>query len=316
VAIHDKRPNSREKTTFPFSPKKCSLRLLKMKFKDLKYIRRLKGKFRLVIMNDETFEEKASFNLRPLKVFVATGIIIILLITITTFIIAFTGLREYIPGYADLKTQRHVYNMVLKTDSLQKEIDNRNAYIENIRNVINGTLPNEDTAKQKSGASKYDTIHHLTRSEEDAELRKQIESQDAYSLTEGSASIRNSIKSFLFFAPLKGTVTNRFDPVTKHYAIDIVSNPNEAIKSTLDGTVVFANFTSETGYVIGIQHSNNLFSLYKHNSALLKKAGDFVKAGDVVAIIGNSGELSQGPHLHFELWFNGTPIDPMQFVAF
>lgn len=316
MAIHDKRPNSREKTTFPFSSKKCSLRLLKMKFKDLKYIRRLKGKFRLVIMNDETFEEKASFNLRPLKVFVATGIIIILLITITTFIIAFTGLREYIPGYADLKTQRHVYNMVLKTDSLQKEIDNRNAYIENIRNVINGTLPNEDTAKQKSGSSKYDTIHHLSRSEEDAELRKQIESQDAYSLTEGSASIRNSIKSFLFFAPLKGTVTNRFDPVTKHYAIDIVSNPNEAIKATLDGTVVFANFTSETGYVIGIQHSNNLFSLYKHNSALLKKAGDFVKAGDVVAIIGNSGELSQGPHLHFELWFNGTPIDPLQFVAF
>ena len=287
-----------------------------MKFKDLKYIRRLKGKFRLVIMNDETFEEKASFNLRPRKVFVATGIIIILLITITTFIIAFTGLREYIPGYADLKTQRRVYNMVLKTDSLQKEIDSRNAYIENIRNVINGTLPMSDTSKVKGSASKYDTIHHLTRSEQDEELRKQIESQDAYSLTEGSASIRNSIKSFLFFPPLKGTVTNRFDPVTKHYAIDIVSNANEAIKSTLDGTVVFANFTSETGYVIGIQHSNNLFSLYKHNSALLKKAGDFVKAGDVVAIIGNSGELSQGPHLHFELWFNGTPIDPMQFVAF
>lgn len=267
-------------------------------------------------MNDETFEEKASFNLRPLKVFVATGIIIILLITITTFIIAFTGLREYIPGYADLKTQRHVYNMVLKTDSLQAEIDNRNAYIENIRNVINGTIPNGDTARQKEGASKYDTIHHLNRSQSDEELRKQIETQDAFTLTEGSTSIRNSIKSFLFFPPLKGTITNRFDPVTKHYAIDIVSNPNEAIKATLDGTVVFANFTSETGYVLGIQHSNNLFSLYKHNSALLKKAGDFVKAGDVVAIIGNSGELSQGPHLHFELWFNGTPIDPMQFVAF
>ncbi len=287
-----------------------------MKFRDLKYIRKLRGKFRLVIMNDETFEEKASFNLRPLKVFVATGIVIILLITITTFIIAFTGLREYIPGYADLKTQRHVYNMVLKTDSLQTEIDNRNAYIENIRNVINGTLPNDDTTKQKEGATNYDTIHHLTRSKSDEELRKQIETQDAYTLTEGSASIRNSIKSFLFFPPLKGNITNRFDPVTKHYAIDIVSNPNEAIKATLDGTVVFANFTSETGYVIGIQHSNNLFSLYKHNSALLKKAGDFVKAGDVVAIIGNSGELSQGPHLHFELWFNGTPIDPMQFVAF
>jgi murein DD-endopeptidase MepM/ murein hydrolase activator NlpD len=287
-----------------------------MKFKDIKYLRKLKGKFRLVIMNDETFEEKASFNLRPLKVFVTTGIIIILLITITTFIIAFTGLREYIPGYADLKTQRRVYNMVLKTDSLQKEIDNRNAYIENIRNVINGTLPKSDTVRASESASKYDTIHHLTRSKEDEALRAQMESQDQFSLSENATSIRNSIKSFLFFPPLKGNVTSRFDPVTKHYGIDIVSNPNEAIKSTLDGTVVFANFTSETGYVIGIQHSNNLFSIYKHNSALLKKAGDFVKAGDVVAIIGNSGELSQGPHLHFELWFNGTPIDPIQFVAF
>ncbi len=287
-----------------------------MKFKDVKYLRRLKGKFRLVIMNDETFEEKASFNLRPLKVFVGTGLFIILLVTITTFIIAFTGLREYIPGYADLKTKRHVYNMVLKTDSLQREIDSRNAYIENIKNVINGNLPSSDTTKQKADPIKYDTIHKLERSPEDEALRKQIETQDAYSLTEGSTSIRNSIKSFLFFPPLKGTITNRFDPITKHYGIDIVSNPNEAIKATLDGTVVISNFTSETGYVIGIQHSNNLFSLYKHNSALLKKVGDFVKAGDAIAIIGNSGELSQGPHLHFELWFNGTPIDPKQFVAF
>lgn len=301
-----------------FTDRKKTRSLLprKMKFKDIKYLRRLRGKFRLVIMNDETLEEKASFNLRPFKVFVATGIIIISLITITTFLIAFTGLREYIPGYADLKTKRHVYNMVLKTDSLEKEIESRNLYIENIKNVINGTLPNVDTSKQNENSKKYDTIHHLNRSKEDEELRKQIETQDQYSLTEGGTSIRNSIKSFLFFPPLKGTITNRFDAITKHYAIDIVSNPNEAIKATLDGTVIFANFTSETGYVIGIQHSNNLFSLYKHNSALLKKAGDFVKAGDVVAIIGNSGELSQGPHLHFELWFNGTPLDPIQFIAF
>jgi murein DD-endopeptidase MepM/ murein hydrolase activator NlpD len=282
-----------------------------------RYFKSLKGKFRMVIMNDETLEEKASFNLRPLNVFVATGLSIILLITITTFIIAFTGLREYIPGYADLKTQRRVYNLVLKTDSMEKAIKARDAYIENIRDVINGNVSKSDTTRKKGGdANKYDTIHHLPKSPQDAELRKTIESEDQFSLAEGSASIRNSIKSFLFFPPLKGTVTNRFDPITKHYGIDIVSDPNEAIKATLDGTVVIANFTSETGYVIGIQHSNNLFSFYKHNSALLKKAGDFVKAGEVIAIIGNSGELSQGPHLHFELWFNGTPLDPMQFVAF
>lgn len=115
---------------------------------------------------------------------------------------------------------------------------------------------------------------------------------------------------------MKGTLTNRFDPVNKHFGIDIVSNPNEPIKSTLDGTVVLANFTSETGWVIGIQHSNNLFSFYKHNSALLKKVGDFVKAGEVIAVIGNSGELSEGPHLHFELWFNGTSLDPKKYIAF
>lgn len=270
----------------------------------------------MVIMNDETLEEKASFNLRPLNVFVFTGIAIILLITITTFIIAFTGLREYIPGYADLKTQRRVYNLVLKTDSMEKAISARDAYIENIRNVINGNIQKTDTSRKGSQVNKYDTIHHLPKSDQDAELRKEIESQDQFSLAEGSASIRNSIKSFLFFPPLKGTVTSRFDPIEKHYGIDIVSDPNEAIKATLDGTVIMSNFTSETGYVIAIQHSNNLISFYKHNSALLKKTGDFVKAGEVIAIIGNSGELSQGPHLHFELWFNGTPLDPMQFVAF
>ena len=115
---------------------------------------------------------------------------------------------------------------------------------------------------------------------------------------------------------MKGTVTNPFDPRSKHYAVDVVAPANEAIKATLEGMVVFANFTTETGYVIGIQHGNNLFSIYKHNSSLLKKAGDFVKAGDVIAIIGNSGEQTTGPHLHFELWYNSSPIDPQQYVTF
>jgi murein DD-endopeptidase MepM/ murein hydrolase activator NlpD len=126
----------------------------------------------------------------------------------------------------------------------------------------------------------------------------------------------SGISGFLFFPPLKGTVTSRFDAPRKHFGIDIVSNANESIKATLDGTVLLSNFTSETGYVIALQHGNNLVSFYKHNSALLKKAGDFVKAGEVIAIIGSSGELSSGPHLHFELWYNGTPLDPLKYIAF
>ena len=279
-----------------------------------KLLKNLKNRFRLVIMNDETLEEKASFNLRPLNVFVTVGLSIILLITITTFLIAFTGLREYIPGYADLNTQWRVYNLLLKTDSLEQSLKSRDKFIGNLKNVINGNV--EDSSLMMSGEKekKYDTIHKLYKSPEDSALQEMIETQDQYSLSEGS--LRNTMNSFLFFPPVKGTITNRFDPVKKHFGIDVTANANEPIKTTLDGTVVIANFTSETGYIIGIQHSNNLFSLYKHASALLKKAGDFVKAGEVIAIIGNSGEFSEGPHLHFELWFNGSPMNPQQYISF
>jgi murein DD-endopeptidase MepM/ murein hydrolase activator NlpD len=282
--------------------------------KKKRFIKNLKNRYRLVIMNDETLEEKASFNLRPLNVFVATGLSIIFLITITTFLIAFTGLREYIPGYADLTTQWRVYNLLLKTDSMEQKLRTRDIFMGNLKNIINGKVGEMPAAVAGEKGNKYDTIHKLYKSPQDAELRKMIETQDQFSLAEGS--MQNSMNSFLFFPPVKGTVTNRFDPVKKHYGIDIVANVNEPIKATLDGTVVISNFTSETGYVIGIQHSNNLFSFYKHNSALLKKAGDFVKAGEVVAIIGNSGELSEGPHLHFELWFNGSAMNPQQIISF
>ncbi len=282
--------------------------------KKKRLFKKLKSKYRLVIMNDETLEEKASFNLRPLNVFVTTGLVIILLITITTFLIAFTGLREYIPGYADLQTQRRVFNLVQKSDSMEMQLRARDLYLNNIRNIVNGNIEEPPAIKDSGKTNKYDTIHKLYKSPEDAELRQLIETQDQYTLSDGS--MRNSISSFLFFPPVKGTVTNRFDPVKKHFGIDIVGDVNEPIKSTLDGTVIFSNFTSETGYVIGIQHSNNLFSIYKHNSALLKKAGDYVKAGEVVAIIGNSGEFTEGPHLHFELWFNGSAVNPQQFISF
>ncbi len=282
-----------------------------------KLFQRLKNKYRLVIMNEQTFEEKASFNLRPLNVFVTVGIVIILLITLTTFIIAFTPLREYIPGYADVKMQRKVYSLAMKADSMEKAVNARDLYIQNISNIVNGNMDGSADENKKTQGAKYDTIRSLKKSVQDSVLRKEIESQDQYALgVKTQTAFSNNMSGFLFFPPVKGTVTNRFDPVTKHFGIDIVANANEAVKATLDGTVLIANFTSETGYLIAIQHSNNLISFYKHNSSLLKKAGDFVKAGEVIAIIGNSGELSSGPHLHFELWYNGTALDPQKYISF
>lgn len=281
------------------------------------WFRKLKNRFRLVIMNDETFEEKASFSLRPLNVFVTAGISIILLITITTFIIAFTGLREYIPGYADVDSRRKMVKLVQKADSLERALNAHELYLTNLKMIINGQIPQDSVIERPGQLQRYDTIKTLPKSPEDSLLRKEVESRDPFSLdASGGSSLGSSIRAFLFFPPVTGTVTNRFDKVSKHFGIDIVANANEPIKATLDGTVILSNFTSETGWVIGIQHSNNLFSFYKHNSALLKKTGDFVKAGEVIAIIGNSGEQSSGPHLHFELWFNGSPLDPVKYVSF
>ncbi len=284
--------------------------------KKKRFFQRLKNKYRLVVMNEQTLEESASFSLRPLNVFVGAGILIIFLITLTTFIIAFTPLREYIPGYADVTMQRKLYSLAVKADSMERALNARDLYIQNINNVINGNFEPVPGENKKMQGAKYDTIHSLKKSFQDSLLRKEIESQDQYTLGVRDNSSFSNMSGFLFFPPVKGTVTNRFDPVSKHYGIDIVSNANEVIKSTLDGTVLIANFTSETGYVIAIQHSNNLLSFYKHNSSLLKKPGDYVKAGDVIAIIGNSGELSSGPHLHFELWYNGTALDPQKYISF
>ena len=284
--------------------------------KQKRIYRKLRNKYRLVIMNDQTLEERASFRLSPMNVFVATGIIAMVLIIGTIYLIAFTGLREYIPGYLDPAMKRKILTLNTKADSLERVLHSRELFLNNIKNIVEGNVEGKPPGENPDVIkAKYDTIRHLPKSREDSLLRVEMEQQDNYSLRVNDKK-NSGISSFFFFAPVKGTVTNPFDLRNKHYGADVVAPANEAIKATLDGMVVFANFTTETGYVIGIQHGNNLFSLYKHNSSLLKKAGDFVKAGDVIAIIGNSGEQTTGPHLHFELWYNSSPIDPQQYVTF
>ncbi|MBL0342247.1 MAG: M23 family metallopeptidase [Bacteroidetes bacterium] len=267
-------------------------------------------------MNDQTFEEKVSITLSPLNVFVFTGTIIISLITFTIYLIAFTPLREYIPGYADVNMQRKLLSLTSKTDSLMASVATKDRYLFNLRNVINGVAGNDSSVSTTPSLVRFDTIQFQPASAADSAIRQQIESQDQFSLTAGEGQPASSISSFYFFTPVKGTVTNFFNNKTKHFGIDIVASPNEVIKNTLDGTVILADWTSETGYVIAVQHSNNLFSVYKHNSAILKNSGDFVKAGEVIAIIGNSGELTTGPHLHFELWYNGIPVNPVDYMTF
>ncbi|HOS47016.1 MAG TPA: M23 family metallopeptidase [Bacteroidia bacterium] len=282
-----------------------------------KLARNLKSKFRLVVLNDQTLEEKFALRLTPMNVLVFGGTFALSLITITLYLIAFTPIREYIPGYADVNMRRSMVNMTLKTDTLLGKVSAQEHFIENMMKVINGQADSTKPTRKQVAEQLYDSIHHLEKSEADSQLRLQIEGGDRYALDGGTEKAFSSgIGSYSFFTPLKGSVTTKFNTAQKHYGIDIVSGPNEVIKSALDGTVVIANFTSETGYVIGVQHSNNLFTLYKHNSALLKNVGDYVKAGEVIAVIGNTGEYSSGPHLHLELWFNGSPVNPLDYISF
>jgi murein DD-endopeptidase MepM/ murein hydrolase activator NlpD len=289
--------------------------------KSNKWYRKLRNKYKLVILNDETYEEKLSFKLSRLNVFVASGTLAILLIIVTALIIAFTPLREYIPGYTDVKLYEQLYRLSELTDSLEAVTRQKSLYLENLKIVLSGKDTTIISPLKQDTSGKYNDISSYASSEDSA-FRYEFETQfsggdDAIRLSVRDRSgTKPDISSFSFFTPLRGIITNKFDPTLKHFGVDIVSVQNEAIKATLDGVIIFSGWTLETGYSIGIQHENDLISFYKHNSALLKDQGSYVKAGDAIAIIGSSGEYSTGPHLHFELWYNGVPVDPTDFIKF
>jgi murein DD-endopeptidase MepM/ murein hydrolase activator NlpD len=271
-------------------------------------------KYRFVILNSDTFEERLVFKLSRLNVFVLGSFALLFLIGGTTLLIALTPLREYIPGYTSTNMRRQVVELNHQSDSLMLALEHKERYLLNIRNIIEGKLPHAEGLDNQESTPNLDI--HFEKSIEDSLLREQIETEERFSLISSAASKQQSIKNLLFFSPIKGVVTQKFKPQEKHFGVDIVAQKNEAIKATLDGVVVFSSWTSETGHVIALLHDNNLFSIYKHNSVLLKKEGARVRAGEAIAIIGNSGEFTTGPHLHFELWYNNSPVDPEQYLIF
>ena len=280
-----------------------------------KFLQRLRHRYRLVVMNDDTFEENFSLRLTPLGLVILVGSVTIVMVMLVTSLIAFTPLREYIPGYADVGMRRELISMAMRTDSLEQALTAQNVYTNNLDNVLKGNVKGDSTKNKPDKSKPYDKLA-LNASANEVALKKSIESQDKYSLAYGTESSKSGISNFFFFTPLKGIVSAQFNSKEQHFGVDIVGPENEAIKAALDGTVILSTWSSETGYTITMQHSNNLISVYKHNSVLLKKVGDYIKAGDPIAIIGNSGEQTTGPHLHFELWYNGTAINPQDYMIF
>lgn len=280
---------------------------------------RLRDKYRLVIMNNETYEERLSFRLSRLNVFLLTISIAIILITLTIFIIAFTPIREYIPGYMDVSIPGKLYKLNQRADSLENALHAKDIYLTNIRNIIEGKEITDSITYDTGPAANYDSIT-LTSSPEDSILRAEYEAQTKYNLffyeAENLYNGTVHLGEVVFFTPVNGIIINRFNLAEKHYGIDIAAAEESIVKAALDGTIIFSDWTTETGHTIVVQHSAGFITVYKHNSNLLKTIGAFVKAGDPIAVTGNSGELSSGPHLHFELWHKGTPVDPEEYMTF
>lgn len=284
------------------------------KKKKKRFGRKLLDKYRLVILNEDTFEERFAIKLTRLNVFVIGSLSAIILVSGTILLIAFTPLREYIPGYSSTALKKQATELNEKTDSLQKAVADNLLYFESIRQVLTGDVEMVDFNKDSiiSAAEKEIGEVNLLPSREDSLLRAKVEKEDKYSLFESATS---NVK-FVLFPPVNGTISDGYNLENKHYAVDLVVPKDTPVKAVADGTVIFAEWTSETGFVILIEHSEGLLSVYKHNASLNKSQGDLVKAGEVIAISGNTGTLTTGPHLHFELWSNGYPVDPTTFIDF
>ncbi len=276
-----------------------------------------RDRFRFAIFNDTTYEELWRIRLTKSNALLAAAMLFLLIIGVNSSLIAFTNLREFIPGYPDVSMRRNILMNAIMLDSLERELAIRDKYFQDLNDVISGRQPIGQVARRDSSRDYSNIV--FKRSVEDSVLRSKVEQEEKYTLASGStgSSRGASLASIHFFPPVKGIVSGNFELRTRHYATDIVTQPKAVVSSTLDGTVIMTGWTMETGFVMVIQHSNNLISVYKHNATLLKEMGDRVWAGEAISIVGDSGELyTSGPHLHFELWHNGVALDPLQYIFF
>ena len=274
---------------------------------------KLTVKYRLVVLNEDTFEERFSLKLSRLNVFVLGGVFSILLIAVTTVLIAFTPIKEYIPGYSSTALKIKAAKLTFEADSLKIKLAVLENYTKALKPVLTGEIePESIDSIQTEARQRLIDESKLNASKEDSLFRAKVESETRFSLQNNTES---SVK-IVFFAPLNGNISQNFDATSKHFAVDITAKTGDPIKATADGTVIFSGWTTETGYVIILKHAKEYISVYKHNGNLLKEQGDFVKSGEVIATVGSTGELTTGPHLHFELWNGGYTVNPTNFIDF
>ena len=279
------------------------------------FLEKLKQRLRIVLFDDQSYKELNSITLTRFQILTRILSVLLLFFSLTAALIAFSSLREYIPGYSPPNLSEELVRLSLKTDQLLEEIELKDQKLKLLDKVLRGESF-DDSVHEDSSRNVLVRDGGLKASKNDSLFRQAIEREGRFDVFSETSDKPLELINIAFYAPLKGIISDSFNLQNDHFGVDILAAENEAIKASLGGTVVFSDWTSETGYSIAIQHDNNIVSLYKHNSVLLKKTGELVKAGDVIAIIGNSGEFSSGPHLHFELWHKGNAIDPEHHILF
>ncbi len=296
----------------------------KEKEQDLSLFQRFSKKVRIVVVNAESFEEKRHFTLSPLNAAVLLSFFTILITVSTYLIIAYTPLKQWIPGMPSYSSELALKKIDLENiqylEKVKHQSNIEDLYYQNLISILNDEAPPDPTSQDLAynrDSTNY-AVMDFSTSEKDSLLRVKIDLREKYELhnKEGSLSQNDDMKGVFFFTPINGSVSGSFDLKEGHFGVDVVAPKDEAVMATLDGTVVFNTWTPEEGHVIYLQHNYNLISVYKHNAFVLKKVGEFVEAGEPVAIIGNSGRLSTGPHLHFELWHKGTALNPEDYMRF
>ena len=271
--------------------------------------------FRLAFIDNKTHQHLVTLNFTRTTFFITVVSILVVLCAVIYSIIAFTPVRTFIPGYPDARSKRAAIQNAITIDSLENVIFRWELYSENLRRAVEGLEPVKiDSLIKAQNTSRAESLDMDNIARQDSLLREHVKEEEQFGISDrGRRDL--PIEGLHFFTPLKGVVSQGYDPVIHPY-IDIAAPEGSVVKATLDGTVIFAGWSDDAGHTIQIQHDGDIVSIYKHNEKLLKKTGDKVTAGTPIALVGNTGELTTGDHLHFELWHKGQTVDPTVYIKF
>lgn len=275
---------------------------------------RIRFKYKLSFFNETTLEEVWSFHLSKLSAFTSLALFAFFLIAVTSLIIIKTPIRNYLPGYLDVEIRKEIVQNALRADSLERMLTVQALYLDNVAGILSGTLP-IDSIKTIDSLAQADANFEIPRSAAEQKFLRTLEEEEKYNLTVLNPTAFLS-EGVFFYKPVSGIISSSYDANIRHYGIDIAAEPKESVIATLDGTVVYTGFDPNYGNVIQVQHKNGFLSIYKHNELILRQLGDQVVAGEAIALVGNTGKLSTGSHLHFELWYKGVPMNPEEYIVF